>query len=406
VAPTYDGEESVRCIDILRTALQVNLESVHRKRRDAVWRAVAGVILGGQVWLSGLGRALPGRTTDKHRIKAVDRLLGNRALHRELETFYRALAAWLLRSCKMPIIAVDWTGAGAHHYEISAKLCCDGRALALYSQVYPKKYLHSRIAHRRFLAGLAGVLPDDCKPILITDAGFRFEWFREVQWFGWHYIGRIRHRSHVLFNGSWRLLSELHATAGSRAKVLGELYLRKQKPIPHRVILAAQPKPKGRTRWTRRGTRGRRTTDVKASKSATEPWVLVTSLPSNGRFIVKTYALRMQIEQSFRDRKSYRNGWSMHCAATRSSQRMSVLILLSSLAEVAVQLVGRALAGTAIARQFQANTERKRRVLSFFFIGCRAIRQGLPSTLDQLRDAADTCLRAICVNSDDYLARE
>lgn len=392
----------MHCIEILRKALQVNLETVHCKRQKAVWRAVAGVILGGELWLSGLGRALPGRTTDKHRIKAADRLLGNKALHRELETFYRALAAWLLRATKMPIIAVDWTGAGAHHYEISAKLCCDGRALPLYSQVYPKTHHQSQVAHRRFLAGLAEVLPFGCTPILITDAGFRFEWLREVQRLGWHFIGRVRHRSCVFFEGRWRVLPELHACADDNAKDLGELYLRKRNSIPYRVIVSAQPKPKGRKRWTRRGTRGHRTIDVKASKSATEPWVLVTSLSSGPKFVVKTYALRMQIEQSFRDRKSYRNGWSMHCAVTRSSQRMSVLLLLSSLAEVVVQLVGRTLAGTAAAHQLQANTVRKRRVLSFFFIGCRAISQGIAPTFARLGDAADACRAAISVHALDY----
>jgi hypothetical protein len=101
--------------------------------------------------------------------------------------------------------------------------------------------------------------------------------------------------------------------------------------------------------------------------------------------------MRMQIEQAFRDRKNHRHGWSMHHVHTRSKERLAVVILLASLAEVAVQLVGRAVAATAIAKQFQSNTVRSRRVLSFFFVGCRAIAQHICPTAQQLQTALQQC---------------
>ena len=95
-------------------------------------RAVLAVIVGGKLSLTALGRALPAETADKHRIKAIDRLLGNRLLHRETALFYRALAPWLLRKTRNPVIAVDWTGVGPHHYELSAMTSeLDGTALIL-----------------------------------------------------------------------------------------------------------------------------------------------------------------------------------------------------------------------------------------------------------------------------------
>jgi hypothetical protein len=382
----------VRGIEILQSALQVNLQHVHRRRLDSVYRAVEGVLVGRQLCLTGLGRALPGRTSEKHRVKAVNRLLGNRALHQEIETFYRALAAWLLRRVRTPVVAVDWTDAGRYHGELSAKLCCDGRPLPLYSRVFAKNKIGSRSAHKQFLLELAGILPRNCKPILITDAGFHFEWFREVVKLGWHYIGRVRGRSNVLFNRRWRSVKSLHPSAGRRPKELGVLMLPASKPRQHRLILAAQPKSKGRKRWTRRGTPGRSGTDAKAAKRAAEPWLLATSLRCNCKFVVNAYAMRMQIEQSFRDRKSHRNGWNMHHVQTRSAERLSVVILLASLAEVVVQLVGRAVAATPVARQFQVNTVRNRRVLSFFFLGCRAIVQGICPSRRDLWVALEQCL--------------
>lgn len=402
VAPTYDGDESVRSIGILQAALRVNLERVHLRRQAAVWRAVAGVLAGRQLNLTGLGRALSGRTTDKHRIKAVDRLFGNRALHGEIEMFYRALASWLLRGIRAPVIAVDWTGAGRHHYELSAKLCCDGRPLPLYSRVFPKHQLASRLAHRQFLLELAGIVPLDCKPILLTDAGFHFEWFREVAWLGWDYIGRVRGRSFAFYEDRWSAVKSLHRRAGRRSKDLGEAWLPLANPCEHRLVLSAQPESKGRKRWTRRGTVGRRAVDAKSAKSAAEPWLLATSLRSNSKFVVRAYGMRMQIEQAFRDRKSHRNGWNMHHVHTRSHQRLSVVILLASLAEVAVQLVGRAVASTCLARQFQANTVRSRRVLSFFCLGCLALSRGISPSRSDLRIALEQCLATLRTVSLDF----
>jgi len=379
----------VRSVEILQAALGKNLSSIHPRRQAAVWRAVVGLIIGGKACLTALGRALPGTTSDKHRIKAVDRLLGNEALHREHDVIYRAVAHWLLNGVRTPVIAVDWTGAGAHHYELSAKLCSDGRALPLYSLVFPKNEYNSLGPHQQFLRRLAGILPAGCIPIIVTDAGFSYEWFRDVRRYNWHYIGRIRGSSHARLGDRWYTLKQLHGLAGVRSKDLGIAFMTRQAQQPHRLVLAPRPKSKGRKRTTRRGAPGRSTTDHSASTGAREPWVLATSLDSDASLIVRAYGLRMQIEQSFRDRKSTRNGWSMHLTVTRDRDRMAVLLMLASLAELTVQLVGRATALKPVSFGFQANTTRKRRVLSYFFIGCRACRLGLDHTQRQLRNALD-----------------
>lgn len=80
---------------------------IHAKQWSALWRAVTGLIQGGQLWLTALGRSLPGATTDKHRIKAADRLLDNPALQRALPKLYAGLAAMLLRRIRRPIILID-----------------------------------------------------------------------------------------------------------------------------------------------------------------------------------------------------------------------------------------------------------------------------------------------------------
>lgn len=389
----------MRCIDILQTALQSELDDVHAARRAAVWRAVTGVVLGGQLWLSALGRSLPGATSDKHRIKAIDRLLGNAKLHEEMEAFYRAAASKVLKGVQTPVLAVDWTGLGANQCEISAKLCSDGRGLPLYSQVFPNTLWANRQVHLQFLRGLARVLPDGCKPILVTDAGFHCGWFREVAALQWDYVGRIRGRAHVKWGARWRPVQSLYRQARSRPRNLGVASMPRTKPSRYRLVLSKQPVLQGRKRLTRRGPPGKCGTDVRCSKAAREPWLLATSLSCNAKRVVQLYGLRMQIEQSFRDRKSQRHGWSLSLASSRSRERMNVFCLLASLAELAVQLMGRAVAGTFTAHQFQANTLRTRRVLSFFFLGCRAIQCEVPVGVQRLHAAFKALVATIAKNA-------
>ena len=94
----------MRASSILQAELREGAKIVHAKQWAALWRGVTGLSQGGQLWLTALGRSLPGATADKHRIKAADRLLGNAAIQRALPEFYAVLAAFLLRRIRQPII--------------------------------------------------------------------------------------------------------------------------------------------------------------------------------------------------------------------------------------------------------------------------------------------------------------
>jgi hypothetical protein len=359
---------------ILRKQLEHSLVDVHKRRRESVWRAVEALIVGGQLSLTALGRSMSGPTSDKHRIKAADRLLGSAAIHDAVRLFYCALACQLLRHTASPIVAVDWTGAGADHYVLSAQLCFEGRALPLYDQVFPREHVGNQKFHEQFLRELATVIPPDCKPVIVTDAGFRTPWFDAVAARGWDFIGRIRDTTKFFNQQQWIPAKSLYAMARSKPRDLGWLWLTRYKPREYRLILSKQPMIKGRKRTTRKGTAGRRNTDIKASAAAREPWLLTTSLSCSCKYVLHAYGLRMQIEQSFRDRKNYRHGWSSHLARTECSKRMSVLLLIAALASLAVQLVGLAAERYGVQRHFQANTVKKRRVLSFFVLGRFVIR--------------------------------
>jgi hypothetical protein len=230
-------------------------------------------------------------------------------------------------------------------------------------------------------------VPAGCTPILVTDAGFHLEWFDAVQQRGWDFVGRVRGKLTANFKESWVPLQKIHALAKNKPKDLGRLLLRRNDPRQLRLVLSAQRKLKGRKLFRingkpRTGHRGTR-------KSAREPWLLATSLSDCARVVVEAYSMRMQIEQTFRDLKNHRYGWSLEDMRCKSSARSDVLLLVAALAAVVMHMVGIAAFEAKLDRGLQANTERKRRVFSTFFLAKLIIGQYLDSVLPvpRLREA-------------------
>jgi hypothetical protein len=371
----------MRASDILQEELREGGEFLHAKQWAALWRAVVGLLKGRQLWLTALGRSLPGECADKHRIKAIDRLAGSAAVQMAVPRLYAALAKFLLAGIRRPVILVDWTGGGPAFYILSAKLCFRGRALSICSRTFPIKRKCSPRAEREFLDVLANVIPGGCTPILVTDAGFHIEWFDEVQRRGWEFVGRVRGKLTVSFEQTWLPLGQLHALARNKPKDLGKLKLRRKNPCEYRLVLSAKRKLKGRKQLTLNGNPRQRTADHQLRKAAREPWLLATSLSDCARVVVEAYAMRMQIEQTFRDLKSHRYGWSFEDMRCRTPARVDVLLLVAALAAVAMHMVGLAAFERRLDYGLQANTERRRRVFSTFFLAKLIISQGIDSLL-------------------------
>ena len=77
----------------------------------------------------------------------------------------------------------------------------------------------------------------------------------------------------------------------------------------------------------------------------------------------------MQIEESFRDVKT---GLKMNDCGTRIANRLSVLLLIASLSQFILYLLGLAVKAADKHWQYQANSIKHRNVLSNQFIGLRA----------------------------------
>jgi hypothetical protein len=295
----------------------------HRARSAALVKVVDAAVGGAKLSLTQLGRGRSGTAFEKHHIKAVDRLLGNRQLHIERAGIYAAIARSVLRRVKQPVIVVDWSDfePGRKFALLKAATPIGGRAITLYERVFPFARYNSPSAHREFLLALHAIVPERCKPIIVTDAGFRGPWFRAVESLGWNWVGRIRNGIKYCDpgNGRWRLTDSLYKLATTKMQHLGQVLMSKRHGYCFRLYLVRAHAPRvGRPR-RRRGNKPHRV----YRRLHRAPWLLATSLPherGSERRIKSLYALRMQIEQVFRDAKSHRCGLGLRYCRCNDSE--------------------------------------------------------------------------------------
>ena len=353
----------------------------HRARQVALSRIVQALLVGQRLSLSHLGRHRAGRGHPKHHIKAVDRLLGNRHLHAERDDLYREMAGALLAGVPRPVLIVDWSDfeLGRKWLMLKAAVPVGGHAISIYERVFPFKRYNSPGAHREFLAALKSIIPQDCRPIIVTDAGFRGPWFRAVEANRWDWVGRVRNRIKY-FNessGRWCYTDSLYSAATPKVKHIGRMTLSRRHGYEFNLYLVRAYKLR-RGRPPARGPKKQNTTLYRRLHRA--PWLLATSLPhvgAAGALVKSLYTKRMQIEETFRDVKCHRWGFALRYARSNHAQRLEVLLLVATLATLVLWIAGLHVCAAARERHYQANTERRRRVLSIVFLGQQLVRRCL-----------------------------
>lgn len=364
---------------------------VHLYRVDALVKVVDGLLSGAKLALSHLGRNLRTDAFAKYNIKCVDRLLGNVHLHRERREVYRAIARWVIRGTQRPLIVVDWSDCKARprYVMITAAVPVGGRALRVYEEVHPLKTYNSPRTHRRFLHRLRDVLPQGCRPILVTDAGFRGPWFREVERLGWDWVGRVRNKIKYCLDGTetWRYTATLYREATPRAKHLGRRWLSQRRSYACELYLVRKYR---RGRGRPRKVAGRRP----HRSFHRDPWLLATSLTPWAWLGARA---RQALRASDADRGELPRpqGWALGPGARVRAQPKREApggaVAHLDVATLVYWLIGLVVKATGWMRHFQANTERRERVLSLFFLGMQTWRSHrLKFTGAELIDAART----------------
>jgi len=364
---------------VLHKLIKNTCLTMHKTRRESLEANVMASLTGRRLTVTDLGRSIQSQTSHKHNIKRADRLLSNVHLHKETLLIYRALCHQLIGSQTHPIILVDWSDMDEYkqHFVLRAALAVEGRAITLYEEVHTVETKEKLITHRQFLEQFKTLLPSLCRPILVTDAGFRTTWFKLVETLGWDWVGRVRNRHDMRWTsgGRWFDAKRCYQWASSRPKHLGEGVLTVRNQI-HCQFVVYKGKLKGRKHKNRFGDPAENSYSRKKAAAQREPWLLATSLSVTVKFakkITAIYKLRMQIEEGFRDVKSHRFGLGLTYHRTASVMRLQILLLLANLAMVVLWLLGLATVLSGHHYQFQANSVRHKRVLSIVFIGLQMI---------------------------------
>lgn len=367
----------MHALKMLQQLSSGSLGGIHASRHAAVWVGVSALLRGQRLWLTALCRSIGGTVKEKHSIKRIDRLLGSAGLAAERGDWYGWIAGVVLGGCRRPVILVDWSDLDGERrlYVLRAAVAVGGRALPIYEEVHER--MGDRHLHRRFLSRLAARLGERCRPIVVTDAGFRTWWYELVEARGWDYVGRLRNQDLLRRPGDdiWWSNKDLHSEARSRARALGPLWLSKGCPLLTRFYLIKKRR-KGRMRRTRFGRRCRSGQSERHAKREQEPWLLVSNLPgrsTTAKKVVALYATRMQIEQGFRDLKAPRHGFALRQNLGRRVERVANLLLLAALGVLVSWIMGLHGYVNHLHRDMQANTETKRKVLSVFFVGLRLL---------------------------------
>ncbi|WP_053425906.1 IS4 family transposase, partial [Rheinheimera sp. KL1] len=267
------------------------------------------------------------------------------------------------------------------NYLLRASLAFKGRALTLYEQVYPLHKKEKPAENQRFLEQLKDMLPEKCKPIIVTDSGFKVPWFKLIEQQGWDFVGRIRGNSmcHTTDYG-WLSCQALFKKARKQSKAFAGSKLTVQNEYPAQLILYKKA-IKGRSKLTKLGEKSRASCSLDESRSAREPWLLATSLSvENSKSIqqvISAYHSRMQIEESFRDNKSARFGLSLDWQRCKCPDRLAVLVMIGTLAHTLLTFIGLSGVSAGLHRQFQANTTQHKVVLSYAYLALRMVSRKL-----------------------------
>jgi len=364
---------------LLENMLRGSGLGLHGHTLKALLRAVRGLLVSERLTLTGIGRCLDGSAHEKHKVKQVDRLLGHAVLQRAAEAVASAAARWLAPAQGFQVVLVDWTSCPSRDYmQLEAALPLGGRALPLYHRVHRMSSYKNPRVQARFVRGLAKQLGARAQVVVVADAGFQRSFFEAVEAQGWHWVVRLGGVLSVQPVGDteWHALETLHTKARVDGRDLGEYQLCRQRPYSARVCVVS-PAKRGRRHTTREREHGHGTVATRCRRANGAPWVLATNLPNTlfGKTdIVRLYEQRMQIEQMFRDVKSTRFGYAMDYHGTRRCARQAVLRLLGTLALFVQCVVGLAVERRGLARHFQVNTERRRRVLSWTTLARRVWR--------------------------------
>lgn len=368
-----------------------SLSWMHTKTRNSLTNHIKSLLsCRAHLSLSVLGRNLPGKALVKHKINMCWRFLSNKKLHGNEKTIYKSICTPVLAELKEVLIAVDWTGCcSSDTHMLRASLLHTGRSIPIYNEIHSQKDLGTEKIHNQFLSNLKEILPEGKRVVIVTDGGFKTPWFSKVAQLGWYFVGRVNGTINYRLDtdNKWNPIENLHNFV--RRGVTCYLGIGRLGQDSKTRIKALFTSYWGRKKGRKNASPRYPDAEKRYSKVNSEPWILVSNLQQDPTldvennkvavaiFIREIYSKRMQIEQNFRDDKSERLGFGWRFSRTKDKNKMSILILIATIATLILWMIGFAAEKSELQYRFQANTVRSHRVLSLIYLAKQLIINGL-----------------------------
>ena len=317
---------------------------IRRSQAKTLAEVVVGAMRCRRASLADVGRAMRGKVLAKHKIKRVWRFVGN-------ERVEVAEAAWALIAIAAKaargrlFVLVDWVDVGRYKVLV-AGVPIRGRSVPVLFAAYAKwELFKSQNAFEEgFLTLLRALLPGGAQAVVVADRGFhRADLAKHLQATNLRYVIRVNGKTYFTTDNHAGRLDAVRLRPGEHVD-LGFGAYRKSRPVRQRVVV----------HW---------------KKHHDTPWFLATDLDWGWRHVVGTYALRMHIEQLFRDEKNLRYGWGLRQTHLSTPGRLERLLLVLAFAYLLLILLGLLARETLHPGHWASGTSRKKEQNSLFTIG-------------------------------------
>jgi hypothetical protein len=328
-----------------------NLQVVRRSRRKTLAVIVHAAMKMKGVGVLRLGRAMDSPALAKHRIKRVDRFLGNEQI--ELLEISQTLFNVIRGGEKHPMVLLDWTDRHAFE-QLVLSITKDGRSMPFHAVTIESTHFNLETegvkiqAEQDILRQLNAICPPDVNPIVVADRGFgNGRWISDVQKWGWSFVVRLSKQHYVETEQHIGTLPELGIRKGYRPKDWG---------------------------W---GTMGNNHEEDKTrfrlitvyDRDAKEPWYLITNIEDmTPEQVVKIYKKRMWTEAMFRDLKNRKWGMGLDDVKLGTVERTAVHFIIVICAYILLCAFGAIAEAYRFAETLKANTVQNR-VLSLAVTG-------------------------------------
>jgi Transposase DDE domain len=351
-------------------------QDMHAARVESLANGVAGVLMAAVLSIHAIGQAyaLLQGITAKSGVKQIDRLLSNPGV--VVGEVQKQWVNFVVGVRKQIVVALDWTEFDDDdHSTLCAYLITrHGRATPLVWQTVRKSDLRGKRTQTEhaLIQRLHGFLPPDVEAELLADRGFGDQKLYELlMLYGWDFTIRFRGNIRVEnANGDARAANDWVLPTGRALMIRDARVTDDRFPVPAVVVVKA--------------------------KGMKEPWCLVTSRKdSTAAQVVKTYARRFTIEETFRDTKDLHFGLGLKATHIQKPERRDRMLLLVAIAHALLTLLGAAAEAAGMDAYLKANTV-KRRTHSLFRQGSywyRAIPTMRDDWLRKLMSAFDKVVR-------------